>query len=133
MTKSNKAIKVRCIETGEVYNSCREAGRAIGASDSLVSRVVSGKQESTKGLHFEAVEENVQEVEVLPSTIQNEQGETVPVIDSREVARMMGVTHSNMLQYIEGNESNGVIGIANVIAKRGANVGAYCIPKTFVL
>ena len=115
MTNTRKARKVRCIETGEVYNSVREAGRAIGADVSLISKVVSGKLKSAKGFHFVAVEENaqkggnlpltvenIQEVEVLPSTVQNEQGETVPVIDSREVARMMGKAHSEILWYIEG-------------------------------
>ena len=103
------ARKVRCIETGEVYNNYAEAGRAIGRDKGAVRRVALGKQESTKGLHFEVVEENIQEVEVLPSTIQNEQGELIPVLDSREVARMMGRNHAEILRYIEG--SNGRVGI----------------------
>ena len=128
MANTRKAIKVRCIETGEVYNSCREAGRAIGADISLISKVVSGKLESAKGFHFVAVEENTKEREGLTLTVQNEQeggklpltvenaqegkglaltvqneqGETVPVIDSREVSRMMGKSHSEILWYIEG-------------------------------
>jgi len=115
MANVRKARKVRCIETGEVYNSVREAGRAIGADVSLISRVLSGKIESAKGFHFEAVEENAQdggnlpltventkEEEGLTLTVQNEQGEPIPVIDSREVARMMGKTHSEILWYIEG-------------------------------
>ena len=107
------ARKVRCIETGEVYNNYAEAGRAIGMDKGAVRRVALGKQESTKGFHFEVVEENLQEVEVLPSTIQNEQGETVPVIDSREVARMMGRTHAEVLRYIDG--SNGRVGILSTL------------------
>ena len=103
MAKSRKAIKVRCIETGEVYNSYSEAGKAIGVNHNSVRLVVIGKQESIKGLHFEAVEENVQEGEVLTPTVQNEQGETVPVIDSREVARMMERPHKEILRYIEGS------------------------------
>ena len=58
MTNTRKARKVRCIETGEVYKSVREAGRAIGADVSLISKVVSGMLQSAKGFHFEAVEEN---------------------------------------------------------------------------
>ena len=114
MAKANKAIKVRCIETGEVYNSYTEAGKAIGINHSSIRRVVLGKQESTKGLHFEVVEENEQEVGVVPVTVTNEQGETVPVIDSREVARMIGKDHWEILWYIEGNAKkgeNGIIGI----------------------
>ena len=72
MANTRKARKVKCIETGEVYNSYNEAGRAIGINQNSVRRVVLGEQESVKGLHFEFVEENIQEVEVLPSTIQNE-------------------------------------------------------------
>ena len=97
-----KARKVRCIETGEVYNSYNEAGKAIGVDKNSIRKVVLGTQESTKGLHFEAVEENAQEGGSFPLTVQNEQGETVPVIDSREVARMMGKEHREILWYIEG-------------------------------
>ena len=43
------------------------------------------------------------------SCITNKQGEPVPVIDSREVARMMERTHGEILRYIEG--SNGRVGI----------------------
>ena len=113
MANARKAIKVRCIETGEVYNSYAEAGRAIGINRSSIRAVVLGEQESVKGLHFEFVEENIQEVEVLPSTIQNEQGELIPVLDSREVARMLGREHFEILRYIEG--SNGRVGILATI------------------
>ena len=99
MAKSRKVRKIRCIETGEVYNSCAEAGRAIGVTKTTVRNVVIGKQESTKGFHFEAVEE---EEEQMISCITNKQGEPIPVIDSREVARMMEKPHKEILGYIEG-------------------------------
>ena len=107
MTNTRKARKVRCIENGEVYNSYNEAGKATGISKDSIRRVVLGTQESVKGFHFEAVEENIQEVEVLPSTIQNEQGELIPVLDSREVARMLGKDHRDIIEYIEGNKNRG--------------------------
>ena len=129
MANIRKAIKVRCIETGEVYNSYNEAAKAMGINKNSVRNVVSGKQESTKGLHFEAVEENVQEVEVLPSTIQNEKGEPIPVIDSREVARMMEKTHKEILRYIEGDDS--VISIAECIEKQGALLSSYFIESSY--
>ena len=128
---ANRARKVRCIETGEVYNSYREAGKAIGVAPCSVRKVVLGKQESTKGLHFEAVEENDQEGGIVPSIVQNEQGEPIPVIDSREVARMLGKTHREILWYIEGNESNGVISIAKVIEKQGALLSSYFIESSY--
>ena len=113
MTNARKAIKVRCIETGEVYNSYAEAGRAIGINRSSIRAVVLGEQESVKGLHFVAVEENAQEGGIVPSVVQNEQGEPIPVIDSREVARMLGREHFEILRYIEG--SNGRVGILATI------------------
>ena len=126
---AGKAIKVRCIETGEVYNSYNEAGRAIGVAMTSVRNVILGKQESTKGLHFEAVEEGEEEEEQMISCITNEQGETVPVIDSREVARMLGKRHADILWYIEGNKDNGIISIAECLAKQGAILDEYFITK----
>ena len=132
MTNTRKARKVRCIETGEVYNSYNEASKATGISKDSVRAVVSGKKESVKGFHFEAVEENIQEVEVLPSTIQNEQGEPIPVIDSREVARMMERTHAEVLRYIEGNKNSGVISIAECLSKQGASLSEYFIESSYI-
>ena len=132
MANSRKAKRVRCIENGVVYNSCREAGRALGINISLINKVVSGKQESTKGLHFEVVEENAQEVGIIPPTVQNEQGELIPVLDSREVARLMGIPHRYVLEYIEGKECSGTIGIAMVAAKCGKCIGDYFIPSTYL-
>ena len=129
MANIRKAIKVRCIETGEVYNSYNEAAKAMGINKNSVRNVVSGKQESTKGFHFEAIEENAQEVEIVPSTIQNEHGEPIPVIDSREVARMMEKTHKEILRYIEGDDS--VISIAECIEKQGALLSSYFIESSY--
>ena len=102
MANTRRAGKIRCIETGEMYNSYREASKATGVSHTSINAVVLGKQESAKGLHFEFVEEEEQ----IISCITNEQGEPVPVIDSREVARMMGKTHKEILWYIEGKVIN---------------------------
>lgn len=102
MANSRKARRVRCIENGEVYNSYNEAGKAIGIAASSIRQVVIGKQESTKGLHFEVVEENAQEGVIIPLTVQNKQGELIPVLDTREVAIMMGKEHKKILWYIEG-------------------------------
>ena len=128
------ARKIRCIETGEVYNSCNEAGRKLGLSGCTISRVIRGIQESVKGLHFEFVEEEEEpeEEEQMYLTTTNEQGETVPVIDSREVARMMGKTHMEILWYIEGHESSGVISIAKVIEKKGALLSEYFIESSYL-
>ena len=152
MTK--RVIKVRCIETGEVYNGYNEAGRATGISHTSIRLAALGKLESTKGLHFEVVEEeeqmitsitnkqeverlpltvqNEQEEEVLTSTVQNEQGETIPVIDSREVARMMGKSHAEVLRYIEGDKNSGIISIAECLVKAGASLSGYFIESSYL-
>ena len=44
---------VRCIETGVVYASCREASNAIGATPSMVSKAAYGIHKHTKGYRFE--------------------------------------------------------------------------------
>ena len=125
---SGKVRKVRCIETGEVYNNCAEAGRAIGIDKSSVRRVALGKQESTKGLHFEFVEEEEQMI----SCITNKQGEAIPVIDSREVARMMDKKHTEILRYIEGDKYTGVISIAECVVKQGASLSEYFIESSYL-
>ena len=87
------ARKVRCIENGEVYNGYSEAGKAIGVTASCIRQIVVGSRKSAKGLHFEAVEESTKVVEVLPSTIQNEQEGEVPfhafaVTNAQEVVKL---------------------------------------------
>ena len=131
---SRRARKIRCIETGEVYNSGREAGRAIGADASLINKVVSGKLESAKGLHFVAVEENAQEGGIVPSVVQNEQGEPIPVIDSREVARMLGKKHKEILGYIEGTvQSSGhITGILPTLQKEQLTTTDYFIESSYI-
>ena len=131
---ARKARKVRCIETGEMYNSYNEAGKATGISKDSVRAVVLGKQESAKGLHFVAVEENVQELGVVPVTVTNEQGEPIPVIDSREVARMMGREHKEILKYIEGGTTKGrtyATGILPTLLSKGFDLSAYFIESSY--
>ena len=127
-----KSIKVRCIETGEVFDSYTEAGKAIGVTTSCIRQIVVGSRKSAKGLHFEAVEESTKVVEVLPSTIQNEQGELIPVLDSREVARMMEKDHREILDYIEGNKNRKIISIAEVLLRQDVPVSEYFIESSYL-
>ena len=49
-------------------------------------------------------------------TIINKRGKEIPVIDSREVAEMMGKTHSEIIQYLEGlNYKDGRVKITGII------------------
>jgi hypothetical protein len=43
---------VRCIETGEVFESQRQAARSMGLKFSALCRVLDGKRKSTKGFTF---------------------------------------------------------------------------------
>lgn len=49
--------RVKCIETGIVYDSGKEAAEAMGLDPSHISKVCRGKLKSHKGFHFEFVEE----------------------------------------------------------------------------
>lgn len=123
-----KARKVRCVETGEVFDFCREAEIKLGLSESAVSKVLRGSRKTAKGYHFEYVEVE-SEPEQMYLTTTNEQGETIPVIDSREVARMMGVTHGYLLKCIEGGA--GVVGILPTLSYHGIKSCDYFVPSSF--
>lgn len=48
-----KSKKVKCLETGQVFNSMREAEEAYGIKN--ISRCCSGKRKSVGGYHWETV------------------------------------------------------------------------------
>lgn len=59
-TRNKKASQkiskpIRCVETGVVYKSGRDASLALGVDYSAVSHVINGRQKTLKGLHFELV------------------------------------------------------------------------------
>ena len=56
LKRPSRMIKVRVIETGEVYESIRESARAIGADQSMICQCLVGKMRSCNGYHFEKVE-----------------------------------------------------------------------------
>lgn len=56
----SKCKPVRCIETGEIYRSTREAQRITGVWQTTIVRVCKGKQELAGGYHWEYVEEPTQ-------------------------------------------------------------------------
>lgn len=49
--------RVRCIETGIIYPSIKEASRQTGISDGSICSVCKGKRESVRGYHWEYVTE----------------------------------------------------------------------------
>lgn len=50
--------KVKCVETGEVYNSIAEAGRAVGIHRYGINLCLLGKQKTASGYHWERVFED---------------------------------------------------------------------------
>lgn len=48
--------KIRCVESGKVYSSTKEAERDTGIWSSNISMAIHGKIQQTKGLHWEIVE-----------------------------------------------------------------------------
>lgn len=47
---------VRCIETGEIFSSGKEAAETMGLDPSHISKVCRGKAKTTGGYHFEFVQ-----------------------------------------------------------------------------
>ena len=54
-TKISKAnsIKVKCVETGIIYNSYTEAALSVGVNKSRISLVCNGKAKTAGGYHWE--------------------------------------------------------------------------------
>lgn len=49
--------KVQCVETGQIFNSCREASRSLGLSARAVTSVVNGYQKTAGRYHWKLVDE----------------------------------------------------------------------------
>lgn len=56
LKRPSRMIKVRVIETGEVFESIRECARSIGTDQSMICQCLVGKMRSCNGYHFEKVE-----------------------------------------------------------------------------
>ena len=65
----------------------------------------------------------------LTKMITNEEGKNISVIDSREVAEMLGKEHKHVLQYIEGNKD--IVGIKPTLESQGLDYQKYFIPSTY--
>lgn len=57
LKKPSRQIKIRVIETGEVYESIRACARAMGLDQSMICQSMIGKMRSVNGYHFERVRE----------------------------------------------------------------------------
>lgn len=50
-----KSLKVKCIETNQVFDSMTTAAKEMGLQKSGISRVCLGKQKTTGGYHWEMI------------------------------------------------------------------------------
>ena len=55
--KNVRGKKVRCVETGVVYESAHEVERKLGLSNSSISKCCRGKNKTCGGYHWECVED----------------------------------------------------------------------------
>lgn len=53
LKKPSRQMRIRVVETGEIYDSIRDCKRATGFDHSAISKCLSGKQDNYKGYHFE--------------------------------------------------------------------------------
>lgn len=49
--------KIKCIETGQIFDSIKQASEKTGCDRSAIAKVCKGKMEKVKGLHFKYVED----------------------------------------------------------------------------
>ena len=56
LKKPSRQIRVRVVETGEIFESIRECGRALGVNQSDICRCLNGKSYTCGGYHYEYVD-----------------------------------------------------------------------------
>lgn len=54
-TRPTLALRVLCIETGQIFTSAGEAGRALGIDRTNITRACKGKWKKVKGLTFKFI------------------------------------------------------------------------------
>ena len=67
----------------------------------------------------------------LTKVITNEEGKNIPVIDSREVAEMLGKSHSAVLKDIQGSNDGKTVGIIPTLLKSNFDLSKYFIESSY--
>lgn len=67
----------------------------------------------------------------LTKMITNEEGKNIPVIDSREVAEMLGKSHSAVLKDIQGSNDGKTVGIIPTLLKSNFDLSKYFIESSY--
>ena len=53
--KNPRAIKVECVETGEIFNCIKDASERTGVHQACISDVIRGRRKSAGGLHWRKI------------------------------------------------------------------------------
>ena len=55
LLRKYKRVKIKCIETGEIFESASHAAASVGCGKSAMSNHLAGRYEHIRNLHFERV------------------------------------------------------------------------------
>lgn len=66
---------VLCIETGEIYASCKEAADAVGVTSSNISWAITGRMNTCKGMHFVLVDNIKEQIDRVTGVIRTKNAE----------------------------------------------------------
>lgn len=117
---NHKSIRVRCVETGEEYDSIHLAAKAMGLKKEGICRVLSGRNKMTGGYSFEAVNEKDKKKKIVTKTreqvadifrrkvaVYSENGELIEICSSRtEAAKKYGTTAMRVSNCIHGYKAS---------------------------
>ena len=88
--------QVRCLETGKVYDTLRQAAKENGTTQTSIWRCCTGKLYTAAGLHWKYASETLPRFERLYTVYDNRTD--LPVIvdgTSREAAKAMGIGYGS--------------------------------------
>lgn len=86
--------KVICIETQEVFGSVAEASRHTGVIATNISAVCKNRRRSAGGFHWEYIEEQYNQEELIPET-----AEEIQTIEELETSNTYILDDINQLEY----------------------------------
>lgn len=113
--KPAKPQPIRCLNTGEIFESIRKTAQSVGRSESLISSIVNGRKDSANGLVFEYVDQakkekadKVRESRIMSHKTKFFRGRAVvceqtgQVFKSiKEAARWVGVAENNLYKHLK--------------------------------
>lgn len=143
---NHKSIPVRCVETGEVFESIHLAAKHYNVTSTGILRVLKGRNKKTGGLTFEVVKEKDEKIKIKTLTkeevaaisrksvaVYDKEGHFIEVCQSRtEAAKKYGTTTARVSNCIKGwcKTANGFYfydasgKVSSIIRKKDQYIGA---------